>query len=317
MTNEWFYAKAGKREGPVSIEDLKRLVQQGQLQPTDNVWKQGTPAWVSASSVDGLFEAEPPPLPPSPPTKATNQNSLHKPEDLAGWLQWLDHHKIVISVVTFVVGMSLSFLSSVVTTKDAPKVLFFLIGILPAGVFGTIWAINRQKREMLHGLWEPISGDGVYFQFTKDGALVRGDGVATRYRWLANDKIELYTDDASPKVEIEVLSLSKMELVVRANGQGGHFKKGVTVTEQASREAWAKAGAIAGGAAMLALGGLAVLGGMAAGVATAGSSSSSGDASDGSKSQQPKLERCTYCGGTGIDMYNRSCGACAGKGIKW
>jgi len=151
MPNEWYYARAGKREGPVYIDELKRLVQQGQLRPTDHVWQQGTAAWVPASSVEGLFGAEPPPLPPSPP-RATNLNTLLRPEGLAGWLHWLDHHKIVICVVTFIVGMSLSFLSSLVTKSDAPKTLFFLIGILPTSVFGIIWAINRQRKEMLHGL---------------------------------------------------------------------------------------------------------------------------------------------------------------------
>lgn len=325
MTNEWYYAKAGTKEGPVSIDDLKRLIQQGQLQPTDHVWRQGMQTWVPASTVEGLFGVEPPQLPPPVPvpsqsnTTPSTHLSVFTKEGFAAWMKWLDAHKIVICVVTFIVGMSLSFLSSRITTKDAPKVLFALIGILPACIFGTIWAINRQKRDMLHGLWEPISGEGVYFQFTKDGALVRGDGVATRYRWLANDKIELYTDETSPKVEIEVLSLSKMELIVRADGQGGHFKKGVTVTEQASKEAWAKAGAIAGGVALLALGGLAVLGGMAASAAVGGNGgagSGSGGSSQGGGDRYQQVP-CTTCGQKG---YSEStgwhvCGHCGGKGF--
>jgi len=141
--------------------------------------------------------------------------------------------------------------------------------------------------------------------------------VATRYRWLSNDKIELYTDDASPKVEIEILSLSKMELIVRADGQGGHFKKGMTVTEAeaeaARKAAWSTAGSIAGGAAMLALGGLAVLGGMAAGAG--GSSSGEGG--------RPK---CTNCWGSGIEPGTgggllgggpaKRCEYCLGRGYR-
>jgi hypothetical protein len=178
-------------------------------------------------------------------------------------------------------------------------------------VFGVLWAVKQQRRQLLYGLWEPVSGEGVYFQFTKDGALVRGDGVATRYRWLSNDIIELYTDDASPKVQIEVLSLSKMELIVRADGQGGHFKKGVTVTEQASKEAWAKAGALAGGAAMLALGGLAILGGMAAGAAMgAGGGGSSGR-------EGVKAKKCGGCNGRGYSDHSgkEKCLLCYGRGV--
>lgn len=315
MSNEWYYAKAGKKEGPVSIDDLKRLVQQSQLQPTDHVWKQGMAAWVPASTVEGLFGAEPPPLPPPVPTLTPlrQQPAAFSKEWMDSWLSWLDQNKIAICAGTFVSGVFLAFVAGRLNADEAIP-LFLGVAVAPVCYFWIRWINDQKRKEQLHGLWEPISGDGIYFQFTKDGALIRGDGVATRYRWLANNKIELYTDDTSPKAEIEILSLSKSELIVRADGQGGHFKKGVTVTEQASNEAWSKAGAIAGGAAMLALGGLAVLGGMAAG---AGGSMSGGGGG------RPK---CTNCWGSGIAPETgggllgsgpaKPCEYCLGRGYK-
>lgn len=288
MTNEWYYAKAGKKEGPVSIDDLKRLVQQGQLQPTDHVWKQGMATWVPASSVEGLFGAEPPPLPPIPVSSQPGHHlstptatpTLFSQEGFAAWMKWLDDRKIKVSLLWFLAWLLPGLLMSIISRGHPEWLLLFGgIGTIPTWVFGARYIEKQKRKKNLHGLWEPISGQGVYFQFTEDGALVRGDGIATRYRWLSDDMIELYTDDASPKVQIEVLSLSKMEMIVRADGQGGHFKKGVTVTEaeaeRARQAAWSTAGAIAGGGAMLALGGLAVLGGMAAGTAAGGGGGSS------------------------------------------
>ena len=52
---EWYYAKDGKPEGPVSAAQLKQLAASGQLEPTDMVFKVGTKDWAPASSVAGLF----------------------------------------------------------------------------------------------------------------------------------------------------------------------------------------------------------------------------------------------------------------------
>lgn len=302
MSNEWFYAKAGKREGPVSIDDLKRLVHQGQLQRTDHVWTQGMEKWLPAGTVEGLFAAEPPPLPTSTPlvikTTSTTTPSVFTKERLAVWMKWLDDCKIKVSVVWFLAWFFPGLLMSIIHQGHPEWLLLFGgIGTIPAWVFWARYVEKQKQRTYLHGLWEPVSGDGVYFQFTKDGALVRGDGIATRYRWLTDDKIELYTDEASPKVEIEVLSLSKMEMVVSVNGQGGHFKKGTTITEaqeEAARQAaWnvaKKVGAVAGGAALLAVGGLAVL--TAASVHGA------------------CFDRCPYCGASKLKDAGGSCLTC-------
>ena len=44
-TNEYFYAVDGAQTGPVSLEELRRRLQQGQLHPTTLVWKDGMANW--------------------------------------------------------------------------------------------------------------------------------------------------------------------------------------------------------------------------------------------------------------------------------
>ena len=67
MSDQWYYAQQGQRQGPVSEEQLKQLASTGQVKPTDKVWKQGMAEWQAASAVEGLIpkpaENEPPPLP--------------------------------------------------------------------------------------------------------------------------------------------------------------------------------------------------------------------------------------------------------------
>ncbi len=42
----WYYAKAGKRIGPLSTADLKQMASSGQLSPNDMVWKEGMASWI-------------------------------------------------------------------------------------------------------------------------------------------------------------------------------------------------------------------------------------------------------------------------------
>jgi hypothetical protein len=55
MTEEYYYTSFGKRFGPVPETQLKTLVESNMLRPTDLVWREGSPDWVPASQVPGLF----------------------------------------------------------------------------------------------------------------------------------------------------------------------------------------------------------------------------------------------------------------------
>lgn len=64
---KWFYAREGKRIGPVSSSELRRLAAANEIQPNDLIWRHGLKTWIRASQVKGLLpgrvlEASPPPL---------------------------------------------------------------------------------------------------------------------------------------------------------------------------------------------------------------------------------------------------------------
>lgn len=68
---QWFYSSGETQAGPVDSAGLKALVANGQLQPTDLLWRDGMPDWVPASKVPGLFSFNPIPLATAAPITQT------------------------------------------------------------------------------------------------------------------------------------------------------------------------------------------------------------------------------------------------------
>ena len=54
MTERWYYARDGQRQGPVPRERLVDLVRDGWLSADDLVWSEGMPEWRPARSFDWL-----------------------------------------------------------------------------------------------------------------------------------------------------------------------------------------------------------------------------------------------------------------------
>ncbi len=54
---EWFYAKNGKREGPVSGATLKSLIVSGEIASTDLVWREGMADWSPAATINDFESA--------------------------------------------------------------------------------------------------------------------------------------------------------------------------------------------------------------------------------------------------------------------
>jgi uncharacterized membrane protein YhaH (DUF805 family) len=69
MAEQWHVSINGSQRGPLTAEQVRLLATRGQLRPTDHIWKDGMPDWVTASSVRGLFPQQPPTAPrkASPP----------------------------------------------------------------------------------------------------------------------------------------------------------------------------------------------------------------------------------------------------------
>ena len=99
---------------------------------------------------------------------------------------------------------------------------------------GKAWRDSEEseRRSELIGLWEPVNFSSQWFMFTEDNAMLRGDGFATKFRWLDDNKIELYAEETDKTVQFVVLSLGEFELILKVGDQSGHFKKGTTITQE-------------------------------------------------------------------------------------
>jgi len=81
MADHWHYTKGTDRHGPVSKQELRRLADAGELQPTDLVWSEGMSDWRPARDVEELFPATrqtPTKLPPPLPPPESKPDSTHK-----------------------------------------------------------------------------------------------------------------------------------------------------------------------------------------------------------------------------------------------
>jgi membrane protease subunit (stomatin/prohibitin family) len=64
---QWYAGIQGKQVGPLSVEQLQQLIQQGTVQKETLLWKQGMEKWTAAKDIPeaaSMFGAVPPPLPP-------------------------------------------------------------------------------------------------------------------------------------------------------------------------------------------------------------------------------------------------------------
>src|SRR5215831_17153331 len=60
MATQYYYARDGKRFGPVSADQLREVAKSGWLRPTDGVWSAELGAWTPAAKIAGLFAAAAP-----------------------------------------------------------------------------------------------------------------------------------------------------------------------------------------------------------------------------------------------------------------
>jgi uncharacterized RDD family membrane protein YckC len=58
---DWYYARNGQQQGPVTLETLQQLARTGQLDPSaDLVWNASMTDWIPAGQAAGVFVAEAP-----------------------------------------------------------------------------------------------------------------------------------------------------------------------------------------------------------------------------------------------------------------
>jgi hypothetical protein len=81
MSAVWYCDIDGTQHGPMSPYELKDLADQGKLQVSHLIWKEGMPTKVPARTVRGLFDKAPPPpaKPSSPPETPAAKTQMAAP----------------------------------------------------------------------------------------------------------------------------------------------------------------------------------------------------------------------------------------------
>lgn len=116
----WYFAKAGKKNGPVSETRLVELAQSGIIMSTDLVWARGMTNWVVAGEADclasvfGVQEADSPPIPIDPASMARQTTVAAQPTQ-SKW-NW----NIVLGVC-IVIGVLLKLIAGQVKTESTPS----------------------------------------------------------------------------------------------------------------------------------------------------------------------------------------------------
>ncbi|MFL6514640.1 MAG: DUF4339 domain-containing protein [Chthoniobacterales bacterium] len=62
MPQQWFIRVDGKEYGPADVSTLREWQEEGRLLPTNEVRMASQAKWQKAANIEGLFEAEPPPI---------------------------------------------------------------------------------------------------------------------------------------------------------------------------------------------------------------------------------------------------------------
>lgn len=360
MAGQWYIVRGGQRFGPYTLEHLRQFAGSGHLLPVDLVQQEGKEQAIVASQIPGLFpvqsaSAPPPPPPPRQADRGQPQAVTSSPPSTAAapsgqgladlWAKlltnklWFFSALLLLSCVGNTCLVSVFLPSGSSRTRGEPggtgMMLVSFFGLISLGLLITVivlgvrqWSakVDREvRRDKLHGLWEPVNGQGLTFQFTDDGGMIRSDGLATKYRWVSDDQeVELYEEGVEETIRFKIITISRDELVLKTGDQAGHFRKGTTISEEEMQRRWEAAKAtlksvgkgaavVAGGAAaVLALGGLAVLCGATA-------ASTTGTAGGGDASGRNFREvRCDHCNGTGRTggAHPEVCIGCGGHGVK-
>jgi hypothetical protein len=214
----WFYALNGQQTGPVPVRELKELIRSGKIGPQDLVWKAGTAGWEPAGQVQGLFErstttATPPPLPP--PGSAARSPSEEVLETQGG---------------------AQTGPSETGTHWGQRFSSFLQKTVRPA------WVQREQRKQLLHGSpsrlfgagnkkWEPVGHDGPALLFFADGGFMRSDGFGAKFGFdPATDIITLTVPGFDTAIPIKVLSVTKEELVLAAEGRALHYQQGHSIS---------------------------------------------------------------------------------------
>lgn len=230
--DQWYYAWKGEKLGPVPLEEMQRLVEDGALERGDLVWTSGMKDWQPAGSVEALdFPEEPPPLPESQAFHRVIDGRFDEVWPVLTRKLW--QRKPLFFLVGF---LAFGILAGIFATADLPKP-FLVAALIPAivclagfaltGLYEVCGSITVwQRKTWLRQKWESTSKNGGWIQFSEDGGFVKSDGFGAKYTFdPKEDRIELRPVDGSDPVQLQVVLLSEKELAITWDGQTLHYQK--------------------------------------------------------------------------------------------
>lgn len=106
---QWFAQVDGQRYGPASEEEMKSWVAQGRVKPTDYVWAEGMPSWVTAGSAFGIAAGAPSNAGEGQLTPVASDASLAQTEYLSP-TERINAPGAISSMVCGIVGTVVSFM---------------------------------------------------------------------------------------------------------------------------------------------------------------------------------------------------------------
>jgi hypothetical protein len=138
----WWYISDGERKGPVSDDDLRRVLTSGKIASTALVWKDGMQSWQPAAQVEALRAT----LVSLPPEVPPDQNAPQQTTEEAA-ARWVRGLPIRWGLGGLVIGLIWSFSSAALQGSFSNPVggqaagLFRVIAlvIVPLGVLGFAW----------------------------------------------------------------------------------------------------------------------------------------------------------------------------------
>ncbi len=117
MTERWYYARDGRRQGPVPRERLTDLARGGWLSPDDPVWSAGMPEWLPARSLDWLWggtitrtvnDLVDAALHPAKPSRGPSSHPLSERPPLIDWEHLAPRH-LLATVGAFLAALGIAF----------------------------------------------------------------------------------------------------------------------------------------------------------------------------------------------------------------
>ena len=148
-SEQWFYSQNGQQRGPVALDDLRAMLNGGQVMWSEMVWSAGMPNWSPASSVSALrtLSAAPGDRPPPLPPQAINYAGPPPPG------QYRDPGEDPKMRMLIPVGRSPWAIVAGYLGLLSPLMIF-----APFALIVSIMAIRDIKRRQTHGMGRSIFG---------------------------------------------------------------------------------------------------------------------------------------------------------------